>query len=173
MTTTVSDTGTDTLDQAVAGLSGAVDRLEAGVVMVFEALAQASRQQLQQPNDPAVLREPLVRAAGIRLEDVNLDQAVVDGPAAVAATDPQAAFVTLAEQLGSYQVAAREHPEVWAAARAAADLRGSADGDDPNAEVARLVEEAMADHGLNRDDATYLVMYQRPDLWHRTRGVRT
>jgi hypothetical protein len=30
--------------------------------------------------------------------------------------------VVLAEQVGSYRVAAREHPEAWAAARDAADL---------------------------------------------------
>jgi len=39
-------------------------------------------------------------------------------------TDPQAAFVRMAEQLGSYKLAAREHPDLWAAAVTAADLNG-------------------------------------------------
>jgi hypothetical protein len=92
-------------------------------------------------------------------------------PAATAAeVDPQAEFVRLAEQADSYQVAAREHPEVWAAARAAADLNGS-NNDDPGVEVDRLVEQAMAEHGLTLSEATYMVMYQRPDLWERSREV--
>jgi hypothetical protein len=137
MTAIVGDVDIDTanidtahpLEQAVAALGGAVDQLEAGVVKFFEALAQASRQQLQRSDDPAVLHTPLVRAAGIRLEDVYLDQDVADAPPAVAAdVDPQAAFVALAEQAGSYQVAAREHPDRWLAARVAAyldsDVRG-------------------------------------------------
>jgi hypothetical protein len=71
---------------------------------------------------------------GVRHTDVLLGAALTNRPflrdlAPVAAcepasrptaveVDPQAAFVRLAEQAGSYRVAAREHPEAWAAARA-------------------------------------------------------
>jgi hypothetical protein len=78
--------------------------------------------------EPAIWSDPLVRAAGITLADVLAGSAgtapsaaTADGPAEV---DPQARFVALAEQLGSYSLAAREHPEVWAAAVTAADLNG-------------------------------------------------
>jgi Mu-like prophage I protein len=113
--------------------------------------------------EPAIWSDPRVRAAGIALADV----------------DPQAAFVRLAEQVGSYRVAAREHPEVWAAARAAADLNGPGDAvvSDgifaASAEVMRLVEQKMAAHGLTASEATYWVMDERPDLQRRLRGVTT
>jgi Mu-like prophage I protein len=54
-------------------------------------------------------------------------------PVATVADDPQAAFVKLAEQAGAafdldpsaaYRLAAREHPDAWAAYREAADLNG-------------------------------------------------
>jgi Mu-like prophage I protein len=74
----------------------------------------------------AIWSDPLVRSAGITMADVLA--AGAGGPPAAAPTsatvDPQAAFVALAEQVGSYKVAAREHPEAWAAYRAAADLNG-------------------------------------------------
>jgi hypothetical protein len=123
---------------------------------------------------------------GIRHRDVLLGAALTNRPflrdlqpvaacepvgAVEVESDPQAAFVRLAEQAGSYRLAAQRYPEAWAAARETADLDGS--NDDPNEEVARLVEQAIAEHGLSASDATYLVMYQRPDLWNRTRGVRT
>jgi phage I-like protein len=75
----------------------------------------------------AIWSDPRVRAAGITLADAlagsvgSVASAVAAGRAEV---DPQAAFVALAEQLGSYKVAAREHPDVWAAAVTAADLNG-------------------------------------------------
>jgi hypothetical protein len=73
----------------------------------------------------AIWSAPLVRSAGITLADVLAGTsgaaAVVAGPVDV---DPQAAFVRLAERLGSYKAAARKYPEVWAAAVMAADLNG-------------------------------------------------
>jgi Mu-like prophage I protein len=76
--------------------------------------------------EPAIWSDPLVRSAGITLADVLAGGS--GGPPAAAATavdlDPQAAFVRLAESLGSYRLAAREHPEAWAAYRDAADLNG-------------------------------------------------
>lgn len=76
--------------------------------------------------EPAIWNSPLVRSAGVISADVLA--AGSGGPPAAAATavevDPQAAFVALAEQLDSYRLAAREHPEAWAAYRAAADLNG-------------------------------------------------
>lgn len=122
---------------------------------------------------------------GVRQRDVLLGAALTNRPflrdlapvaacepaAGPAEVDPQAVFVRLAEQLGSYKVAAREHPEVWAAAVTAADLNGPTD-DDPGEEVARLVEQKMTDHGVTLSEATYWVMDERPDLWHRSRGVR-
>jgi len=81
--------------------------------------------------EPAVWSSPLVRSAGITLADalagVRADAATPPDPAAQQATDddPQARFVRLAERYRSYRVAAREHPDVWAAYRAAADLKGA------------------------------------------------
>lgn len=54
-------------------------------------------------------------------------------PVATVADDPQAAFVKLPEQAAAafdldpsaaYRLAAREHPDAWAAYREAADLNG-------------------------------------------------
>jgi hypothetical protein len=73
--------------------------------------------------EPAIWSDPLVRSAGITLADVLAGSAVGAGSSAtVVEVDPQAAFVALAERLGSYKLAAREHPEVWRAAVLAADL---------------------------------------------------
>jgi hypothetical protein len=73
----------------------------------------------------AIWSHPLVRSAGITLADVLAGTSAVSaGAAGTVEVDPQATFVALAEQLGSYKVAAREHPEVWAAAVTAADLNG-------------------------------------------------
>jgi hypothetical protein len=78
--------------------------------------------------EPAIWSAPLVRTAGVTLADavlgVRADRDAGPAPPAQAAVDPQAAFVALAEQAGSYAVAAREHPEAWAAYRDAADLNG-------------------------------------------------
>jgi hypothetical protein len=78
-------------------------------------------------SEPAIWSHPLVRSAGITLADVLAGGTVGAGSPPTVATvedDPQAVFVRLAEQAGSYRVAAREHPEAWAAYRDAADLDG-------------------------------------------------
>jgi hypothetical protein len=79
-------------------------------------------------SEPSIWSHPRVRAAGIRLQDVRLDSGPVDGgPASLPLTpDPQLAFAALAEQVGSYRLAAQQHPEVAEAAREAAYLN-----DDP------------------------------------------
>jgi phage I-like protein len=76
----------------------------------------------------AVWSDPRVLSAGITLADVlaadvleATSRTVHGDPVDV---DPQAAFVALAEQLGSYKVAARQDPAAWAAYRDAADLNG-------------------------------------------------
>jgi hypothetical protein len=86
--------------------------------------------------------------------------------------DPQAVFTALAELVGGYSEAARRRPDLWRSARSAAYLdgpNGADGGDDPNQEVAHLVEQAMADYGLTASEASCMVMQERPDLWHRTR----
>jgi len=79
---------------------------------------------------PTTWAEALTRSAGITLADV---AAPTDRPSSYAShgaatSDPQATFVRLAEQVGSYRVAAREHPEAWAAYVQAADLNGEPRG---------------------------------------------
>lgn len=128
--------------------------------------------------EPAIWSSPLVRSAGVTLADVLAGSrggpSTAPAPAAPVEVDAQARFVALAEQVGSYNLAAQQHPEAWAAARAAADLDGPHDDDDdPNQEVARLVEQYVADYGLTASEASCLVMEERPDLWHRTRRVQT
>jgi hypothetical protein len=107
--------------------------------------------------EPAIWSDPRIRSAGITLADV-LAWSTGTAPSAPATeaadVDPQARFVRLAERYGSYRVAAREHPEAWAAAREVADLNGWAD-DDPE-EVARLVQQAVVDYGLTASEATYM-----------------
>jgi hypothetical protein len=125
--------------------------------------------------EPAIWSDPLVRSAGITLADVlaagSGGPPTPVAPVREAADDPQSAFVKLAEQVGSYRLAAREHPEMWAAARAAADLDGP--GDDPGEEVARLVEQAVKEDGLTTSEASYMVMQERPELYRRVRGVKS
>lgn len=125
--------------------------------------------------EPAIWSDPLVRSAGITLADVLAGGAATpiltgSSESLAAPPDAQAAFVRLAEQVGSYAVAAREHPDVWAAYRAAADHNGSTD--DPNEEVVRLVEQKMTDYGVSRADASFWVMDERPDLLRRVRGLQ-
>lgn len=80
--------------------------------------------------EPAIWSHPLVRSAGITLADMLAARHGRTAPAPAPArddpaeVDPQTRFVRLAEQAGSYGIAAREHPEVWAAYRDAADLNG-------------------------------------------------
>jgi hypothetical protein len=168
-----------TLATALTRLDAAIGRLEdTSVQLLKELVGRRLAVGADDVDSPAILRDPRVQAAGIRLSDVRLDPEPVDGDGGAAVpveVDAQAAFVALAEQRGSYNLAAQRHPEAWAAARAAADLDGSSgpDGDDPNLEVARLVEQAMADYGLTASEASCAVMQERPDLWHRTRGVST
>jgi hypothetical protein len=96
--------------------------------------ATAASDQVSEPTRKAAIwSSPLVQSAGITLADalvgVRADAATLaDLPAAQQATDddPQARFVRLAEELGSYRLAAQQHPEVWAAYRDAADLNGGA-----------------------------------------------
>jgi hypothetical protein len=73
----------------------------------------------------AIWRDPLVRSAGITLADVYLERETAADRAKPDQTvddDPQAAFARMAESLGSYKLAAREHPDLWRAAVLAADL---------------------------------------------------
>jgi hypothetical protein len=82
-------------------------------------------QSLAPESEPSIWSHPRVRAAGITLADVlagGAGRAPSTRVAGAVEADAQAAFVRLAEQVGSYTVAAREHPEVWAAYRDAADL---------------------------------------------------
>ncbi len=75
--------------------------------------------------EPTTWAEALTRSAGITLHDVVAPSADPQSQRANGATDdPQAQFVALAERLGSYKLAARDHPDLWAAAVLAADLNG-------------------------------------------------
>jgi hypothetical protein len=82
--------------------------------------------RLRDKQVPATWTAALTRSAGIRLADVQLPERTADAAASPAASDAdlQATFVKLAKQLGSYKIAAPEHPDVWAAAVLDADLNG-------------------------------------------------
>jgi hypothetical protein len=123
------------LDQAIAHLSNAVDRLEAGALEVFEAMARRADPASAAAEDPAILRDPRVRAAGITLADVNLDGAGAPfRPELGEAEDPQDRLDRLAEEWAAdhggdladeYRAVAREDPDLWLAAREAAYLNGT------------------------------------------------
>jgi hypothetical protein len=100
------------------------------VTVLLETKAREQREARERRDDPVVVRDPLDGTPLVRLSDVRRDAVSTSGPAmrtsADVITDPQAAFVKLAEQVGSYRVAAREHPDAWTAYREAADLNGNA-----------------------------------------------
>jgi hypothetical protein len=118
--------GVTRLEHGIAEVRSIVNRLEAKAVRLVEDLI--GRQLGEAPAVAAIWSDPLVRGAGVTLADVVTGGRLDSTPAPAAPADPvdsQAAFVRLAEQVGSYQVAAREHPAAWAAYRDAADLNGA------------------------------------------------
>jgi hypothetical protein len=123
---------------AVAHLGSALDRLERSVLQLFEVMTSRSLTEgLGTPvGDPAILQDPRVRAAGIRLEDVNLGRGAAAAPVAEPgeAEDPQDRLDRLAQEWAAdhggeladgYRAVSREDPGLWLAAREAAYLDGS------------------------------------------------
>jgi hypothetical protein len=116
------------LAERVANLDRQVRFLEAAALWLAENADDLDGAiERMRPTTPA---QALTRQARVYLADVNLDGydrgagEAATGAVTVEPVDPQAAFVKLAERFGSYKLAAREHPELWAAAVTAADLNG-------------------------------------------------